>query len=201
MTSITSSMLAADPGRLTRQLDWTPEDIFCRLLQRDDAPLLGRYLEGLSEATRQLYAPHGFDQATASRLCAELDYAQTLRFVAEIRGNAGSEFAAYFILGLGLGASERRRYAERGQPLIPETSCWLAPSVADRYQSCGLGSLMLPPILEVARALGRTHMILSGGTQARNARAICFYEKFGFRRMGDFEVRELNNHDMLLELA
>jgi GNAT superfamily N-acetyltransferase len=200
MALLTPELLALNPDLLTRSLRWPAAELVFRVLRPTDGPILGRYLEGLSQATRQIWAPHGFDMATAERLCAELDYARALRFIAEERQNGQPEAAAYYILALAVRDAEVERYTRRGQHLDLDLTCLLAPCVADRYQSQGLGSLMMPPVLETARALGRRHVVLMGGTQARNVRAIGLYEKFGFRRMGDFEVRDLNNHDMMLDL-
>jgi ribosomal protein S18 acetylase RimI-like enzyme len=72
--------------------------------------------------------------------------------------------------------------------------------VSDEFQNRGLGSLMMKHVIAVARRLGRRRMILSGGTQATNARAIHFYQKHGFRKVGEFETPGMNNFDMVLEL-
>ncbi|MEW6751211.1 MAG: GNAT family N-acetyltransferase [Candidatus Latescibacterota bacterium] len=201
VVSLTPEGIAADPECLTRILDTPAGRLVLRLLRPTDAGLLGRYLEGLSLATRQLWAPHAFDRDTAARLCAELVVARSLRFVGEMSRQDEPELVAYFIVALEGRPSELQRYSDRGQHLQPSLTCLLAPSVADCYQSQGLGSLIMPPLLETARSLGRRYMVLMGGVQARNLRAIRFYEKFGFRRMGDFVVRDLDNHDMMLDLA
>lgn len=73
--------------------------------------------------------------------------------------------------------------------------------MADAYQSRGVGSAMMPSILETVRRLGYRRMVLSGGTRAENHRAIRFYEKNGFRKVGDFKSGgDIDNHDMILEL-
>jgi RimJ/RimL family protein N-acetyltransferase len=60
---------------------------------------------------------------------------------------------------------------------------------------------MLRAVLAILRDLGFQRMILQGGVRAGNPRGIRFYEKNGFVRVGDFRVRELDNHDMVLDLA
>ena len=56
-------------------------------------------------------------------------------------------------------------------------------------------------LLQVAREHGRRRLVLLGGTQATNERAMHFYRKLGFRTVGTFEhPRGAQNYDMLLEL-
>jgi diamine N-acetyltransferase len=199
------------------------ETVVVRLLQRDDAPILGRYFLSLSAATRRVYAPHAFDLATAVQLCAQLDPSQTMRFVAlssvETDANAGASAGpgrgpsceddaetdasviAYIIVRLTPGAGEVQRYASAGICLDPQTTFYLAPSVADRYQSRGVGSALMQPILSWLRHLGCRRLVLSGGVRAENARAKRFYAKLGFRHVGDFRTQgEVDNHDMVLDL-
>jgi len=200
MPGLTPEIITWNPDCLTRTLTIpSGEPLTFRVLRPEDGTLLGRYFEGLSQETRRRYAPHPLDRETGHQLCAEIDYADTLRFVVLTQSQA--EIIAYFILRLGTSEGDRQRYQERGLPLDDETDCALAPSVADARQSRGVGSAVMPAVLEVARRLGRRRMVLSGGTQATNYRAIRFYEKFGFRRVGDFMVRDLNNHDMILDLC
>lgn len=215
MPELTLQSLIDDPSRITRPLVLPGgENGLARLLTRADGERLAAYLEGLSAATRRLYAPHPFDHATGLRLCDEIDYRQSLRFVCQIgadpearAGDAGgTRLIAYFIVGLGPGASQAQHYAQLGISLDPATTCWLAPSVADEYQSRGVGSLLLPVVLDVMRQLGMERMVLSGGTRAENHRAIHFYAKHGFRRVGDFDSRGADgvttaNHDMILALV
>jgi GNAT superfamily N-acetyltransferase len=167
-----------------------------------DAQILGQYFLGLSDATQQLYGPHPFDQATADALCAQIDYADTIRLIATIGAGDGEQVIAYFILILGAREEEQERYNSLGLPLDSRTDCTLAPSVADAFQNQGVGSAMMRHLILVARRLGRRRMVLFGGTYATNHRAIHFYQKYGFGKVGTFEHPQgVYNHDMLLELA
>jgi ribosomal protein S18 acetylase RimI-like enzyme len=58
---------------------------------------------------------------------------------------------------------------------------------------------MLNHLLNIARQIGRKRIVLMGGTQATNPRAIRFYQKFGFKTVGEF-ITDINNYDMILEL-
>lgn len=161
---------------------------------------MGAYFTGLSQATRRVYGPHRFDQETADGFCAALDSARTLRMLAWIEEEQVERIVGYFVVELGVRAGDRRRYEALGLVLHNETDCTLAPSVADAYQSEGLGSLMMQHLLGILPRLGRQRMLLWGGVRADNPRAVHFYTKFGFRRVGDFEAGGTNNYDMIAEL-
>ena len=171
-----------------------------RPLRTDQAAELGAYFTGLSQATRRVYGPHPFDQETADGFCATLDSSRTLRMLVWVEEENVERIVAYFVVELGVRAGDRRRYEALGFALYDETDCTLAPSVADAYQSQGLGSLMMQHLLGLLPRLGRRRMLLWGGVRADNPRAVHFYTKFGFRRVGDFEAGGTNNYDMIADL-
>jgi GNAT superfamily N-acetyltransferase len=210
---LTLSQVAADPACLTQPVTLpSGETAHLRLLQPADGDAFGPFLEGLSEATRTLYAPHPLTDEHGRQLCAEVDYgnlltresgevAATLRFVGLIR----EEVTAYFILALGVRQGERRRYADVGIALDPADTCTFAPVVADAHQNQGVGSALVPGVFDAARRLGFTRCALMGGTRAINHRAIRFYEKAGFRKVAEFDTQgpdgeTIGNQDMLLDL-
>jgi len=156
-----------------------------RPLAANDGLRLGAYFVGLSAATRRRFGPHPLDAATAARLCASLNPAQILRMVATIGDE--EEIVAYLILQLGVTEHEQARYATAGLSLDPALDCTVAPSVADAYQNLGIGSPCLAALIDMARDLGRRWMVLLGGVQATNERAVHFYRKHGFETVGSFE--------------
>jgi len=195
--------LKAHPERFrtSRKLP-TGETVVLRLLRADDGPALSRYFQSLSPATRAVYAPHPFDRETAHRLSAELDPAESPRWVAVSTTAAGPVFIAYIIVRLTVGAAEVERYAGYGLSLDPATTCALAPSVADTYQGRGVGTALMEPILRWLGDMGLRFMVLSGGVRAENMRARHLYSRLGFRRVGDFRTRgDVANHDRVLELT
>lgn len=200
---ITPEQLRQDPSVITTVVqlaDGTPVTV--RSLAPSDARVLGAYFLGLSNDTRRRYGPHAFDQATADRLCAEVDPAQVLRLIATRRDSDDERVIAYFILILGIREDDAARYDKLGILLDAQTDCTLAPSVADAYQSQGLGTLVMQHLVQVARQVGRSRMVLWGGTQATNDRAIHFYHKHGFRTVGEFdEPPGYNNFDMIMDLS
>ena len=196
MKTLTSQQISQAPDCLSRTLSFSDGETFeFRVLQPNDGSLVGRYFESLSAETRTKFGPHPLTMDAGHTLCSELNYDRELRLIAIHRGEA----IAYFILILGVRENSVNRYREFGIDLSTDTDCTFAPSVADTYQNKGLGSILLPEVLEIASALNFSRMILSGGTRDTNHRAIHFYEKFGFRKVGSFETTVLN-HDMILEL-
>lgn len=179
------------------------ERITMRPLRPDDAVRFGDYLSGLSQETRSRYGPHPFDQATADAICAALDPTDILRMVAVLEQtgerNGEANILSYVLLKQGVLEDDRKRYEALGIPLDPATDCTLAPSVADAYQDQGIGSLMMRHLLKVAQALRLKRVVLWCGVQATNARAVHFYTKWGFRKVGEFYT-DKNNFDMILDL-
>lgn len=179
----------------------TGEQAQLRPLTPNDAAILGVYFLSLSEDTKRRYGPHPFDQATADKLCAEVDNSKVIRMLATVPHQNGERVIAYFILVMGVDPDEIERYTQLGIALDSKTDCTLAPSVADDYQDKGVGSLVLRHVFNTARQLGKTRMVLMGGTQGTNARGIHFYKKHGFVGVGDFEEPVgFNNHDMIADL-
>ena len=176
------------------------ERVTIRPMSPEDAERFVAYVEGLSTETRSRYGPHPFDRETAEGICAALNPADILRMAAFVDDGADERMVAYFLLKMGALKSDCERYAAREDPLDGETDCALAPSVADDYQDRGLGSLILGHILSSAARMGRRRVVLWGGVQASNLRAVHFYTKFGFRKVGEF-TNDRANDDMVLDLA
>lgn len=201
--------IQATPERIAASITTTAGLQFTlRPLTSADSAILGPYFLGLSEETKSLYAPHLFDQATADRLCAAIDYSDTIRLIATLPGQgtpSGQEqVIAYFILQLGIPPGELSRYAGAGISLNPQTGCLVAPSVADKYQSRGVGSPIMRHVFRIARRLGYKQVVLMGGVLICNERAVHFYRKLGFQTAGTFVGdQELGrpSYDMYRELV
>lgn len=163
-----------------------------RPLSRHDAAALSSYFDALSPASKRRFQPHPLTPEMAEALCAA-DAAATRRFVIE----AGGRLIAYFILEPDMAVHEAARYEPFGISLKSGQDFLFAPSVADEHQGQGIASLAMPHLISEARRHGARSLVLMGGTQATNARAIAFYEKFGFRRFGGYQT-EVFNHDMRL---
>jgi GNAT superfamily N-acetyltransferase len=189
-----------------RPEDWTTSAtarsgalMLIRPLRADDAARLWDYFGRLSAQTRSRYGPHPFDEATANEICATLDHSALLRLVATVLDDGGERIIAYTLLQMGVREDDEQRYAGLGIPLDPHTDCTLAPSVADEHQNQGIGGEMMRHILQVAPRMGRRRIVLWAGVQATNDRAVHFYTRSGFRKVGEF-FTDKNNYDMILDL-
>jgi diamine N-acetyltransferase len=169
--------------------------LMLRELHADDAKALGQYFDGLTDATTRRFQPHELSAAHAVRLCAEAS-ADTQRFVML----HSEQIIAYFILSRRIPPEDAARYRERGVELDGARDLSFAPSVADAWQDHKVASAAMPHLIAHVRAAGVRSLVLMGGTQATNARAIAFYEKFGFVRGGGYET-DVYNHDMRLVLG
>lgn len=200
-TTITVDELRADPAVVSAVLQYDGAPVRFRHTRADDAGIVGDYFIGLSDETKRRYGPHRFDRETAEMLCKTTDPVQTLRMIATIGAGSAEQVIGYIILMMGIREDDAKHYEKLGIPLNADTDCTLAPSVADAHQSRGLGSILMKHLIGVATRLGRKRMVLWGGTQATNYRAVHFYEKLGFRTVGYFEEPPgFNNHDMIMDL-
>ena len=170
-------------------------DLFeIRRLGRFDFDKLDEYLQSLSPETRNRFGPHPFDRDAVARFYND---SSNLGYLA-LHCDSGS-VAAYCIVKSGFIEYDIERFRTYG--IIPDNSAdyTLAPSVADAWQSCGLGSVVLRFILDDLKQADAKRLFLWGGVQAGNLRAVNYYRKFGFRQLGQF-FHEVDNLDMVLDL-
>lgn len=182
---LTVAAVADAPDLITFDLDWRDEAIRFRPLGSDDGPRLSEYFGTLSFETRYLYHPHPFTPEYAEQLCAENGRHETLRMVATRQQEIGEAVAAYFILDFDLSGDDVIRSQGYGAAL-ERPILRIGPSVSDSIRGQGLGAVLMEVVVEIARRFWCAHIILLGGVFAINERAIRFYEKVGFRRMGTY---------------
>lgn len=174
------------------------ESITIRLLEPTDAPKLTAYFNGLSEQTKSYFAPHSFIEETVRHICKTLNPSEIVRLVATSAND--QKIIAYTLLLSGATPSDMARYEALSMPIDTETDYSIAPSIADAYQSRGLGNHLMSKALAVARVMNKQRIILWGGVQSRNERAFRYYQKYGFVQVGQFE-NEVLNYDMCLSLT
>lgn len=182
---LTLSAVQANPSLIAADIQ-APGGLGLRFrpLASTDSFLLGRYFCSLSADTISRYGPHPFDQPTADRLCAGIDFNQAVRMIAVQEAGAEDQIAAYFIFQPYIPRDEIERYACAGIHLDPREGCLIAPSVADAYQNRGIGTPLMRHVFSVARRLGFLRMLLMGGVYLSNERAVHYYRKLGFRDIG-----------------
>lgn len=169
------------------------ENFILKRLTLNDSEALGRYFDNLSHETKQRFAPHPLNQAYATFLCHKI-LENALRFVLI---DEQKEIQGYFIIDFDLIHHEAERYLGYGIELTAGKDVFFAPSIADKYQNQGLASLVMPYIIEIAKADSASSIILLGGTRETNPLALAFYEKFGFKKLGGYHT-DVYNFDMQL---
>ena len=164
-----------------------------RLLEDSMQIKLADYLNNLSPDTKKRFAPHPFTISEINRLLK--DNKGHKLFVAI---NPDLDLIiAYSIVKMGWLEFDAPRLRAYG--LIQEVhDCTLAPSVGDGWQGKGIGSGLFNYMLENLTSCHISRIILWGGVQSDNEKAIGFYRKFGFKTLGEFEHNG-NNLDMMLK--
>jgi L-amino acid N-acyltransferase YncA len=173
------------------------QEVTIRLLQSSDTEQLATYLQGLSVESKSRFSPHPFDHATINHICAMAGKEDTIRYVAETEGKV---LVAYMLIKPGVKQSDASRMGAYGLPIDAQTDCSFAPSVADAVQGSGLGTQMFYYIIDTLKKAGKKRLVLWGGVQSSNYKAIDYYRKTGFREVGEFE-RNGKNLDMVLEMG
>ncbi|MEI7829612.1 MAG: GNAT family N-acetyltransferase [Prolixibacteraceae bacterium] len=167
-----------------------------RRLVPDDFGGLHDYLQNLSAESKRRFGPHSFERQAIADFYEHSE--MHMGFVAI--DNATLEIIAYAIVKIGFFEHDRSRLEGYGLKLDPTTDCNYAPSVADAWQSCGLGNDMFQQIKSDLSARDIKRMILWGGVQSDNEKAIRFYRKNGFQTLGSFAYHGWNE-DMILEIG
>ncbi|HEX2609322.1 MAG TPA: GNAT family N-acetyltransferase [Flavisolibacter sp.] len=171
------------------------KEVFLRQLGTADMDHLVAYLNSLSLATRSQFQPHEFSRESVQEI---LNTQDITAYGAE-HFETG-DLIAYALIKKGMLEHDRERLESYGLKATIETDATLAPSVADAWQNYGVGNLLLQFILSDLKRSSVNRIFLWGGVQAQNDRAIHFYEKNGFRRLGTFQYQG-DNLDMMLRLA
>ena len=171
-------------------------DITVRLIEAADTLLLYQYLQNLSAETVKRFQPHAFDFNTVENICRNCADENIFRFAAVTNG----QVIAYMLFKKGWVDEDRSRYMQRNQTFNEHTLITFAPSVADAWQNCGLGSAMYQPIEKLLQQQGFETIVLWGGVQALNHRAVHYYEKSNYQHLGSYYWNEMDNYDMLKHL-
>ena len=170
------------------------KEISIEYLRLGKEQLLVDYLLSLSPASTSRFGPHPFNlRAVEGLLAVEGEHTGYIASLAE-----NHEIIAYALIRNGTLAWDRARLHAYGLILDDQTDCTYAPSVADLWQSMGIGNLMFEHIRKDLACKGKSRIILWGGVQATNEKAVTFYRRNGFRQLGEFEHNG-RNLDMVLD--
>lgn len=131
-------------------------------LRATDADLLYTFFQMIGPQTRAWFRPHTpWTRAVAQDLAAKAEDPDYIRFLVLAKKDGKEEPAGYGFL-------------ENLQSPRPV----LGIAVADAYQDCGLGQVIMQHLKVVARQLGKRRIILT--VDGDNLRAQHVYEKMGF---------------------
>jgi len=169
--------------------------ILLRKLIPDDFDKLSDYLHQLSADTAKRFGPHSFDKNSFVDLF--IHPAVCIGYIAQ--DIQTSEIIAYTIIKPGYLEHDSFRLQAYGLVLNAKTDCTYAPSVADAWQSLGVGNSLFHFVLSELKSNGIKRIILWGGVQADNIKAVNFYNKNGFKTLGEFEYNG-RNYDMILDI-
>jgi ribosomal protein S18 acetylase RimI-like enzyme len=169
-----------------------------RLLKNSDSEKLFEYFEHhFSKESKSRFGPHPFDKETINAICQNPN-GEITRYVAT---DEQENIVAYMLIKQGMIEWDMKRYGARQQSYDHNTSITFAPSVADAWQSSGVGSLMNCIIEDELRRRKIQNIILWGGVQATNEKAVNFYKKLGYQFIASFWHDGKDNHDMVKQLS
>lgn len=149
------------------------------------------YLNSFSAMTKKRFGPHDFSLKGIHEF-----YSDRRNTGYILRNIEDQHIIAYGVVRQGYVAGDFERYLSYGTGPDAYYDCTLAPSVADAWQSKGIGDLLMKNILHEVQRKQFRRIVLWGGVQSTNTRAVNFYEKHHFRKIADF-THDGNNHDMI----
>jgi diamine N-acetyltransferase len=172
------------------------KEVWLRKLEQTDSKQLYTYCHNLSTSIKEKFSPHSFDADSIQHICNQLPNEKTISYIAEIPESR--EIVAYFIIRLEVSLNDKNRL--QTYRVDYEKLCSFAPSVADEYQGKGLGRAMFEFIIRKLMDTDRSKMILLGGVQKDNQKAIAYYRSLGFIREGEFDRNGVKNYTMSMIL-
>jgi GNAT superfamily N-acetyltransferase len=196
---LTLSEVAEKPALVTYNIGLkNGEQLLLRPLIVQDVHLLVGFLKGLSIETRRLSTFDGYGLEQARALIDAINRYDKLRLVVQ---NAQQRIVGLIEFSFDLPDRDRERFNKSGVRLNKDHDCRFGPTLADDYQSKGLGSGLFPLINEIALRFGKDRIILWGGVLTNNIRAINYYEKHGFKKLKTYVDSDgMEKLDMILEL-
>ncbi len=171
------------------------EHIIVRTIEKSDAAALINYFSRFSDLTRKRFGPHPFDENTINTICQNLASDTCIRLGAF----TGERCVAYCLLQPGILEHDAIRLQNYGLEISKFDYMTYAPSVDESYHGTGLAPAMFLQLEKKAISFNATHIILWGGVQQGNPRAVKFYEKMGFIKVGSFDANG-GDDDMVKEL-
>ncbi len=168
--------------------------VLLRRYTDDDFERLLTYLHQLGPNTAKHFQPHPFHKDDV------LEFHHNPEHEAWISIDTSTKkIIAYTVLKKGYLHQDYPRLQQYGVDISYDHCYTIAPSVTDEWQSTGVGQLLFDYVLSEIKNRNAKQIILWGGVQIDNIKAVRFYQKNGFRSLGHFQHNGLNE-DMLLPL-
>lgn len=171
------------------------KQVLLKRLNPVDFDKLLEYLHALGPDTLRRFGPHPFEKQSIIDLFE--NSGNHLGYIA--LNTESSEIIAYSIVKIGYLEHDSFRLQSYGLTLSHKTDCTFAPSVSDQWQSLGIGNCLFNFILSDLNPRGIKRIILWGGVQCDNFKAVDYYLKNGFRTIGQFEYNG-PNYDMIYKI-
>jgi diamine N-acetyltransferase len=164
-------------------------------IESNDFENLHIYLTQLSDESKARFGPHSFDLQAIIKFYTETN--EKFGFIAKVENS--NEIIAYSTIKKGYIKADFERYESYNILFDTLTYCTFAPSVADDWQRMGIGDAMFKFILQKLQDTNFKHIVLWGGVQLTNKKAVNYYQKNGFKIYGQFN-NGIDNLDMMLSL-
>jgi diamine N-acetyltransferase len=198
--SLTLDAIAKNPA-LYKFTIFTSNDekMLLRPLEPTDEKELTELIKNLSSITKKFYSYNEPAEQIAKEHCEAINKYDKLRFVLE--KESAKDFVGLFEFSFDIPQGDLDRFEKYGINLSSKTDCRIGPLLRDDYQSQGIGSLVMPIIIKLAKLFDKSRIILWGGVFQNNPQAIRFYEKNGFKNVGQFDNQDgVKCFDMVLAL-
>jgi len=188
------------PSLLTFELQLSSgETVILRPLEHKDVDLLTEFLNNLSKRTREYYKLDSYDKSTAKMMCDAINKYDKLRFV--VAKKSTDKLIAFFEYSFDIPAGDKERFLKYNIQLNSKTDCRMGPCISDEYQNQGIGSVLFAYLIDIAKQFRQRRLILWGGVFEENKRAINFYIKNGFKKLGIFKDKKGDKSiDMIIEI-
>jgi diamine N-acetyltransferase len=197
--SLTLDAIAKNPA-LYQFTIFTSKDekMLLRPLEPTDEKELTELIKNLSPDTKRFYSYNEPAEQIAKEHCEAINKYDKLRFVLEKEGV--KEIVGLFEFSFDIPQGDIDRFEKYGIKLTSKTDCRIGPLLRDDFQSQGIGSFIVPIIVNIAKQFNRNRIILWGGVFQDNPQAIRYYEKNGFENVGEFENMDgVKCFDMMLD--
>lgn len=158
--------------------------LIIRSIRSDDGELLGAFFASIPAQDRYYFYPHDLDIAHGYSVVGETANDRSIRIIATIGNGENEQIVGY-------------NYVQDKGTGVP---FGFGICIDNRYQSEGVGGLILQELLEQVRVNGIETVTLT--VHQDNSRALSLYRKAGFKVTGEFvnEPQGSQAYSMKLEI-